>query len=143
MTSQSCFSPSTETRTEFFVSESPPDRTDGMSMAMRISNQVVQIMSAYTGRGPTRAWTSIDTDLISVVLRDTLTKGERSLVADSRTQLVLDMRKAYQDTMGADLIAGIEQISGRKVIAFLSDNHIDPDIAIESFVLEPRVNTDL
>ncbi len=80
----------------------------------------------------------MDNDLISVVLRDTLTKGERSLLADGREQLVLDMRKAYQNTMGHDLVAGIEQITGRKVIAFLSDNHIDPDIAIESFVLESR-----
>lgn len=42
--------------------------------------------------------------------------------------------------MGKDLIAGIEGITGRKVIAFLSDNHIDPDIAIESFVLEQDEN---
>ena len=47
------------------------------------------------------------------------------------------MRKAYQDTMGHELVAGVEEITGRKVIAFLSDNHIDPDIAVESFVLEP------
>jgi len=72
------------------------------------------------------------------VLRDTLTKGERSLVADGRGQLVLDMRRAYQSTMQEEAIAGVEQITGRTVIAFLSDNHIDPDIAIESFVLLPR-----
>src|SRR3989442_1612796 len=29
-------------------------------------------------------------------------------------------------------------VTRRKVIAFLSDNHIDPDIAVESFILEPR-----
>jgi len=72
------------------------------------------------------------------VLRDTLTKGERSLVADGRAQLVLDMRRAYQSTLQEEAIAGVEQITGRTVIAFLSDNHIDPDIAIESFVLLPR-----
>ena len=109
----------------------------GQSVAARISNLVVGVMSSYTGRGPTRARTSMDDDLITVVLRDTLTKGERSLVADGRSKLVLDMRKAYQTTMGADLVAGVEQLTGRTVIAFLSDNHIEPDIAIESFVLEP------
>jgi uncharacterized protein YbcI len=110
---------------------------DGLSVAANISNHVVQLMSSYTGRGPTKAWTSIDQDLVSVVLRDTLTKGERSLVADGRTQLVLDMRKAYQNTMRGDLVAAVQEATGRKVIAFLSDNHIEPDIAIESFVLEP------
>jgi uncharacterized protein YbcI len=109
----------------------------GQSKAARISTLIVQLMSSYTGRGPTRAWTSIDGDLISVVLRDTLTTGERSLVADSRAQLVLDTRKAYQNTMGDEAIAGVEEITGRKVAAFLSDNHIDPDIAVETFVLEP------
>jgi uncharacterized protein YbcI len=119
------------------MSGATSDSPSGLSTAARISNLVVQLMSSYTGRGPTKAWTSMDNDLVSVVLRDTLTKGERSLVADGRSQLVLDMRKAYQNTMGDDLVAGVEELTGRKVMAFLSDNHIEPDIAIESFVLEP------
>lgn len=112
-------------------------RGSSLSAAARISNRVVQVMSSYTGRGPTQARASIDDDLVSVVLRDTLSKGERSLVADGRSDLVLSMRKAYQDTMRTELIEAIEQITGRTVVAFLSDNHIDPDVAIESFVLEP------
>jgi uncharacterized protein YbcI len=115
------------------ASEAP----NGQSMAARISNMVVGLMSSYTGRGPTRSWTSIHEDLVSVVLRDTLTKGERRLVADGRAQLVLDVRKAYQFTMKDDFVAGVEEITGRRVIAFLSDNHIEPDIAIENFVLAP------
>jgi uncharacterized protein YbcI len=51
--------------------------------------------------------------------------------------LVREMRKAYQDTMGPELTAGIQKITGREVMAFLSDNHIDPDIAVETFVLHP------
>ena len=108
------------------------------SPAARISNAVVQLLRSYTGRGPTRAWTSIDEDLVSVVLRDTLTRGEQSLVADGQAELVLTMRKAYQMTMREDLVARVEAVMGRKVIAFMSDNHIEPDIAIESFVLEPQ-----
>ena len=110
---------------------------DGPRCHARLSNMVVQVLRAYTGRGPTKAWTSIDTDLIVVVLHDTLTKGERSLVADGRALLVREMRKAYQDTMGPELTAGIQKITGREVMAFLSDNHIDPDIAVETFVLHP------
>ncbi|HEY5188464.1 MAG TPA: Na-translocating system protein MpsC family protein [Solirubrobacteraceae bacterium] len=118
------------------------DLPAGLSAAARISNLIVGLMSAYTGRGPTRARTSIDEDLISVVLRDTLTKGERSLVADGRSQLILDMRRAYQATMRREMVAGVEAITGRTVIAFLSDNHIEPDVAIESFVLEPLSSRD-
>jgi uncharacterized protein YbcI len=50
---------------------------------------------------------------------------------------VLDTRKAYQMTMRAEMISGIEQITGRSVRAFMSDNHIEPDVAVELFLLEP------
>jgi uncharacterized protein YbcI len=51
---------------------------------------------------------------------------------------VLAARKAYQEAMKEDLITAVEPLSGRKVLAFLSDNHIKPGVAVESFVLEPR-----
>ena len=105
------------------------------SNAATIANHIVKTMSAYTGRGPTKARTYINDDVVTVVLRDTLTKGERSLVSDDLTELVLTMRKAFQGTMRHELINGVEAILGRKVIAFMSDNHIDPDIAVEVFLL--------
>ena len=109
----------------------------GGSKAAAISNHVVRTISAYTGRGPTKARTYINDDLVTVVLQDTLTKGERSLVSDDRDELVLSMRKAFQGTMRHDLISGIEEILDRKVTAFMSDNHIDPDVAVEVFLLAP------
>jgi uncharacterized protein YbcI len=30
----------------------------------------------------------------------------------------------------------IEELTGRKVVGFMSDSHIDPDLAVEVFVLE-------
>jgi uncharacterized protein YbcI len=104
---------------------------------------VVQLMREYTGRGPTRARTYIDEDLITVVLQDTLTMGERSLVRDGEVDLVLTSRKAFQRTMSSQLIAAVERHSGRSVFAFLSDNHIDPDVAIESFVLNPKMDGEM
>jgi uncharacterized protein YbcI len=114
-----------------------PTQSNGTSAAAGISKHVVHVMSEFTGRGPTSARTTIDGDLVMVLLRDTLTKGERSLVADGRAQLVLDMRKAFQSTMRDELIAGIEAIMGREVAAFMSDNHIEPDTAVEVFLLAP------
>jgi uncharacterized protein YbcI len=109
-------------------------------MASAISNVLVRLLSEYTGRGPTQARTYINENLITIVLQDTLTKGELSLVRNGETGLVLANRKAYQNAMGPDLIASIEEISGRKVLAFLSANHIDPDYAVESFVLAARAD---
>lgn len=98
----------------------------------------MRLLADYTGRGPTKARTYINDDYIAVVLQDTLTKGERSLVRDGKTELVLSTRKAYQQTMSSDLIAVVEEITGRTVHAFLSDNRTDPDIAVECFVLAPQ-----
>jgi len=103
--------------------------------AAAVSNFVIKTVSEYTGRGPTKARTYIEDDLVTVVLRDSLTKGERSLVRDGRPELVLSTRLAFQQTMKDDLRAGVEEIMGRKVEAFLSANHMEPDIAIESFIL--------
>ena len=107
------------------------------SKAAAVSNHIVRTMSEYTGRGPTKARTYLNDDVVTCVLQDTLTKGERSLVGDDLDELVLRMRKAFQGTMRTDLISGIEEILGRKVTAFMSDNHIDPDVAVEVFLLEP------
>jgi uncharacterized protein YbcI len=107
-------------------------------LAAAISNAVVRIMAAYTGRGPTKARTYIHDDLISIVLQDTLTKAERSLHRDGESELVLANRRAFQKTMGPELVAAIQRHSGRRVTAFMSANHITPDLAIESFVLAPR-----
>jgi uncharacterized protein YbcI len=100
------------------------------TVAAAISSAVVKLMREYTGRGPTKARTT--------VLRDTFTMGELSLLREGESELVLRTRKAYQNTMAAPLVAAVEEHSGRKVLAFLSDNHIDPDIAVESFVLVPQ-----
>ena len=107
------------------------------SLASAISNLVVRITSEYTGRGPTRARTHISENLIAVVLEDTLTKGERSLVREGHEERVLAMREAFQRTMSSELIGGVEQLTGRRVTAFMSANHVEPDMAIEAFILSP------
>jgi uncharacterized protein YbcI len=116
--------------------ESPPPVR--ASRTSSISSHIVHTMAEYTGRGPTKARTSIDGDVVTTLMADTLTKGERSLVSDGRGQLVLDLRKAFQMTMREDLVAGVERVMERKVIAFMSDNHVDPDFAAEVFVLAPE-----
>ena len=120
------------------ASTTQTEHASGGSKGAAISNMVVRTMSEYTGRGPTKARTHLHDDVVTVVLHDTLTKGERSLVSDGRHEMVLSTRKAFQATMGDDLIRGIEEILDRTVAAFFSDNHIDPDVAVEVFLLAPR-----
>jgi uncharacterized protein YbcI len=118
----------------------PDGRPSAGSQQAAISREIVRLLHEYTGRGPTKARTHINNDLVTVVLEDTLTMGERSLVADGKTQHVLATRKAFQETMSVKMVAAVEEHSGRRVLAFLSANHVDPDIAVETFILVPVSN---
>jgi uncharacterized protein YbcI len=103
-----------------------------------ISTAAVQLLHEYTGRGPTKAKTLINENLVTVVLADTLTKGERKLAENGHSERVIELRHDYQLVMRDDLVALVERQLERKVIAFMSQNHIDPDLAVEVFVLEPQ-----
>jgi uncharacterized protein YbcI len=118
------------------------DRSVAGQLSADISNAVVRLLSEYTGRGPTKARTHVNDDMITVVLQDTLTKGERSLLRDGEKGLVLANRQAFQNTMSTEMIAAVERFSGRKVLAFLSANHVDPDYAVETFILTPQARRD-
>jgi uncharacterized protein YbcI len=117
------------------------ERTHGGSVPSAISNAIRQLIADYTGRGPTRARTSIRDNLVVVLLEDTLTKGERRLVSKGRDDRVLEYRREFQDAMREDAITSVEELTGRKVAAFMSANHIAPDLAAELFVLEPTPET--
>ena len=114
-----------------------PRRENGQLNAA-VSEALVRMLADTTGRGPTKARTTIDRDLIVVMLQNTLTAGERYLAGSDRAEQVLAMRRAYQEAMSADCISAIEQLAGRTVIAFMSANHLDPDLAAEIFVLQPQ-----
>ena len=114
----------------------PQERPTSGHTAAAISNAVVKITAQYTGRGPTKARTTIAEDLVVVVMADTMLKAERSLVEQGEAETVLALRKMFQTAMREDLVATIEEHTGRKVSAFMSDNHIDPDMGAELFVLE-------
>jgi uncharacterized protein YbcI len=92
----------------------------------------------HTGRGPTKARTTIDRDLIVVMLQNSLTTGERYLAGRDMEEPVLATRRAFQAAMSAECVAAVEALTDRTVVAFMSANHLVPDLAAEIFVLEPQ-----
>jgi uncharacterized protein YbcI len=119
------------------VSVSDEDVLPAGKLALAISTTVVRELASTTGRGPTQAKTTLGENAVFVVLQDTLTRGERTLVEGGESEAVLDLRRRWQRIMRGSCSRKIEQLTGRKVIGFMSDNHIDPDIAVEVFILEP------
>jgi uncharacterized protein YbcI len=102
-----------------------------------ISDGAVRLLHEYTGRGPTRSRTTINHDSVMIMLGDTLTRGERKLVESGKADRVLQLRHDFQMAMREDLVELVEGATERKVVAFMSQNHIDPDLAVEVFALEP------
>ena len=105
---------------------------------MAISNAVVKELATTTGRGPTKARTTFGENAVFVVLQDTLTKGEHTLVDAGEETTVLDLRRKWQKVMRESCSKRVEELTGRKVIGFMSDNYVEPDLAVEVFILEPE-----
>jgi uncharacterized protein YbcI len=106
-------------------------------MNAQINNGAVRVLRDYTGRGPTTARSVIDHNSVMILMGDTLTPAERRLADAGRADHVLSNRHELQRLMRDDLVKLVEDALDRKVIAFMSTNHIDPDMAVEVFVLEP------
>jgi uncharacterized protein YbcI len=111
-------------------------------LAAAISTTVVQELARTTGRGPTKARTTLGDNGVFVVLQDSLTQGEQTLAEAGEGAAVLDLRRRWQQIMKDDISRQIEELTGRTVIGVMSDNNIDPDLAVEVFVLEPLPNAD-
>ena len=116
---------------------SPDTRPPDGQLAPAITEAVVAAFRQYVGQAPAKARTFLNENLVHVLLEDTMSTTERQLAATREEEFVLAIRRKFQQTMRNDLIAAVEQLGGRKVIAFMSDNHIDPDFSVEIFVLEP------
>jgi uncharacterized protein YbcI len=112
------------------------DAPHGGLLQYEISNALVGFLREYTGRGPTKARTTIRDNVVLVMLEQTLTKGEQVLVRKGRSEQVLALRHEYQEAMREESSAKVAELTGRNVVAFLSANHVDPDLAAEIYVLD-------
>lgn len=107
------------------------------TVGVQISNGMVRILAETTGRGPTKARTTIARDHVIVMLADTLTKGEQNLVAAGHVEDVIAVRQRYQGLMRRRAVEMVEGLLDRRVIGFMSDNNIAPDLGVEIFILDP------
>jgi uncharacterized protein YbcI len=105
-------------------------------LSLAISNLIVGMLREYTGRGPTKARTTIRDNVVLVMLEQTLTKGEQSLVAKGRVDKVLEIRHEFQNAMREECSLKVAELTGRNVVAFLSANHVNPDLGAEIFLLD-------
>ncbi len=117
--------------------------SDGATRAARgeiltaISDGIVALFKDFYGKGPTRAKTYYEDDLVVCLLRGGFTRVEETLRAAGRSHEVILQRMAFQDVMRDRFEAVIQQATGRRVVGFMSGNQQDPDMLCEIFVLAP------
>ena len=121
------------------VMTGPVTRSTGGKLNQRIADAVVRAQKELLGRGPTKAQAFFRHNFLVVVMEDALTTGERRLVEGGELDAVLWTRHRYQQLMRTELVRSIEELTASKVEAFMSGNHIDPDLAFELFVLDRAV----
>jgi uncharacterized protein YbcI len=100
-----------------------------------IATQIVRLHSEYYGRGPTKAKACITEDVVVVVLEETFTKAERTLVERGEIEAIQQIRRRFQQAMADEFKGIVEQATGRVVRAFLSETNLEADVAVEFFLL--------
>jgi uncharacterized protein YbcI len=120
--------------------ETSAERDRGQ-MAAAVSNAISGLHRTHYGRGAKRTRTVMGSDYVICFLEDVYTPVERTLIDAGRFDTVRATRNAFQDTMREAFSDAVEEAVGRKVIGFLSQVHVDPDLSIETFILEPDSKT--
>jgi uncharacterized protein YbcI len=119
--------------------EQPAPRLAGGKLLSEITNRIVSLMREHYGRGPIKAKTYMLDNLIVCVLSDGFTAIERTLMEGGEQVRVLEMRRDFQRMMEDRYSRMIEELTGRKVLAFLSQAHVEPDLTIEMFLMDGPV----
>jgi uncharacterized protein YbcI len=108
----------------------------GGELNAAITSALVGIHTEYLGRGPRKASTFHYGHVLVTLMNDVLTPAEQSLTRTNQADAVDRIRHLFQETMEAEFREAVERLTGRTVLAFISGNQLDPDIAAELFILD-------
>jgi uncharacterized protein YbcI len=110
----------------------------GDALLVAVTDSMVAMHKRYYHRAPVTAKTQLlGGDVLACVLGGIYTDVEKTMIELQRTTMVQETRSAFQTAMQHKFIAAVERLSGRDVLAFISNHHVGPDMEIELFMLEP------
>ena len=111
---------------------------EGSGLTEAISAAMVALYARFYGHQRTTAKTYINDDVVVCILVDILSVDETRLVSEGAAVQVMDGRIAFQTDTEDEFTAAVEDLTHRRVVAFMSANQTSPGIASELFFLEPR-----
>ena len=108
------------------------------ALADRISSEIAAIHRESYGADVESIRTYVLDDLIVCLMDINLLVHERTLLAHGdELDGVRRTRQQFQEAIGSTFIATVEHFTGRRVVGFLSDTHLDPNFSVEIFRLGP------
>jgi uncharacterized protein YbcI len=113
------------------------DHVERARQAQAVGNAITRLHRDRYGRGATTTRTVFQGNRIIVFLEDIYTLAERTLIDAGDWEQVKVTRQSFQMAMRVPFSEAVEEITGRKAIAFMSQVHLNPDLAAEIFVLSP------
>jgi uncharacterized protein YbcI len=116
----------------------PESALYGDELTAAVTDAMVTLHQRYHHRKPVTAKTlMLGDDLIACVLGGVYTDVEKTMIELQRSTIVQETRNEFQNAMQHKFIQLIERLSGRNVLAFISNHHVGPDLEIELFLLRP------
>jgi uncharacterized protein YbcI len=97
---------------------------------------MVGLKKEYYGKGPVKAKTYVNDNIVFCVLQGGLTRNEETLIAAGEEKLVREFRLRFQEAMGQATMDAIAELTGRRVLTYQSQIVFDPDHSFEIFVLD-------
>lgn len=111
----------------------------GQALLDAVTESMVGFHERYHGRRPASGKSRMmGDDLLACVLGGVYTDVEKTMIELERQTVVQETRSAFQGAMEGRFIAEVERLSGRRVLTFISNHHVGPDLEIELFVLGPE-----
>ena len=121
----------------------PDDVLTGDALLAAVTEAMVEFHQRYHHRKPVTAKTvRLGEDLLACVLGGVYTDVEKTMIEIQRGTIVQETRNAFQNAMQDKFINAVQQLTGRSVLAFISNHHVGPDIEIELFFLLPDGDSD-
>ena len=116
----------------------PDTPLEGDQLLAAVTDALVALHRRYHHREPITAKTMLmSNELLACVMGGVYTEVEKTLIELQRHTIVQETRSAFQTAMQDRFISEVERLSGRRVLAFISNCHVGPDLEVELFVLEP------
>lgn len=104
----------------------------------QIANGIAQVYKDLYGRGPQKIVTTIQNDVVFVVLEDINTPGQNKLIEVGEVRLLDTVHSRLQRSIEADLVSVVERVLDRRVRSYVPGYNGTDNTATDAFLLHQK-----